>query len=212
MAAIVVGASTVAAALGFGLWLRTRTYRRGIDALTWIGLEAQREWREIVGRERRPCNKAQAYTWIRTHPVTERNWCLHSVFRLWVGDLAGGRSVLDRVVVQTPLDRLEVACLRAIADLLETGTCDIAEVEMLASQLPSVDHHAGVYHLAEVRSRFALELGDDPWLPWIDAAAQLGSLPAAARLWRGWLRSCRPLVVLGLLTLTLVRLAAAPAG
>jgi hypothetical protein len=124
---------------------------------------------------------------------------------LSLGRIDEGRAELA-ALVELPsrapdLARLEVAGLRAFAEVLETGGYDLAAFDdMVASMPPGSDlalEARAARAVTETRSRLARD-EPDALGPLVDVRAALGHAATAVTLRRTWLSLARSLAFFGL--------------
>ena len=195
VAAALSVASTVGIGFAVTLVLLPTTVRRAFDAYGWLGALEVDRFKERTGATMTG-SAADVAAWLDANPAGPVTRVARVEMLLSVGRLDEARAELAALGPGTShLDRLEVAGLRAFAEIIETGSFDAAAYDAAVASVPRGSDLAleAAVSRATLVSRSRLALGQpDPLGPLVAVRPLLGreaTVVAFRRTWRSFLRS-----------------------
>ena len=200
VAAVLTVLVTVGIGFAMTLVLLPTDVRRALDAFGWL-------WDREVGRFRERTGSSTAGSaadvaaWLDANPAGPVTGVARVEMLLSVGRLDEARAELGTLgQPSTDLERLEVASLRAFAEILETGSFDEAAYDDVARKASAGTGFAleAAVSRAVLVSRSRLALGQpDPLGPLVAIRKHLGFEATRIAIRRTWLGFLRGLALFG---------------
>jgi hypothetical protein len=201
IAAVFTVLVTVGIGVAMTVVLLPTDVRRALDAFGWLWDREIGRFRERTGSDSTARNAADVVAWLDANPAGPVTGVARVEMLLSVGRLDEARLELTALGKgSTELERLEVASLRAFAEILETGSFDEAAYDDVAREASTGTGLAleAAVSRAVLVSRSRLALGQaDPLGPLVAIRRHLGFEATRIAIRRTWLGFLRGLALFG---------------